>query len=201
MSLEQPLQEVIRWLFKKEVPKNSQLLEGFPTTPLFLQNFCWFQGEMFVIVFPGKGQVKPHIFSRKNICLQVHHHLGLNELQPNPPNQNHPTSLYQRSSLTLVLFEDAATTQIHAVVNSTHGLLGACDLHQEDRLLARSAGPHRLGWLFCKKLGGATWGANKPFLLVPCFLLSRKRGYDIWLCRQIENLVENHFSWVPSWSF
>lgn len=41
-----------------EVPKNSQLVEGFPTTPLLLQDFCWFQGEKVVmILFRGKDKL------------------------------------------------------------------------------------------------------------------------------------------------
>ena len=143
-----------------EVPKNSQLVEGFPTTPLLLQDFWWFQGEKVVmILFRGKDKLNL-IFFQETTMLQVHHHLGFNELQPNPPNQNHPTSLYQRSSLTLVLFEDAATTQIHAVVDSTHGLLGACNFHQEDRLLA-TAGP--TGWMVVVEARGGNLGCLQPF--------------------------------------
>lgn len=53
-----------------EVPKNSQLVEGSPTTPLFF-------GRKFLVVsrgkgchdsFQGKGQVKPHIFKKKYVA-------------------------------------------------------------------------------------------------------------------------------------
>eukprot|EP00438_Fugacium_kawagutii_P020096 Skav232648 [mRNA] locus=scaffold2334:107781:121188:+ [translate_table: standard] len=47
--------------------------------------------------------------------------------------------LHQGRSLALVLLEDAAAAQVHAVVHAAHGLLGTGDLHQEDGLLQ--------GWL------------------------------------------------------
>mmetsp|Transcript_59896 Transcript_59896/g.96984 ORF Transcript_59896/g.96984 Transcript_59896/m.96984 type:complete len:316 (-) Transcript_59896:1124-2071(-) len=48
--------------------------------------------------------------------------------------------LDERSALARVLLKDAATAQVHAVVNTAHGLLWACDLHQENRLLQRGLG-------------------------------------------------------------
>ena len=125
--------------------------------------------------FRGKDKLNLIFFQEKNM-LQVHHHLGLNELQPNPPNQNQPTSLYQRSSLTLVLFEDAATTQIHAVVDSTHGLLRACNFHQEDRLLAVSRSVPPVGWLFVEKLGGGNLGSLQAIFFCALFFFITKKG-------------------------
>merc|ERR1719440_2012471 len=49
--------------------------------------------------------------------------------------------LPERCAFTLILFEDAATAQVHTRVNSTHCLLRACDFHQEDWLLK--------SWLTC----------------------------------------------------
>merc|ERR1711972_49955 len=43
--------------------------------------------------------------------------------------------LYERRSLTRILFEDATATKVHACIDATHGILWARDLHQKDWFL------------------------------------------------------------------
>mmetsp|Transcript_5047 Transcript_5047/g.11123 ORF Transcript_5047/g.11123 Transcript_5047/m.11123 type:complete len:269 (+) Transcript_5047:109-915(+) len=50
--------------------------------------------------------------------------------------------LHQRCAFTLVLLEDAAAPQVHAGVDTAHGILWACDLHQEHWLLKGGLGCH-----------------------------------------------------------
>mmetsp|Transcript_115059 Transcript_115059/g.187460 ORF Transcript_115059/g.187460 Transcript_115059/m.187460 type:complete len:266 (-) Transcript_115059:898-1695(-) len=76
--------------------------------------------------------------------------------------------LQERSAFAWVLLEDASASEVHARVHTAHGLLGAGDLHQEDRLLECWLSCH-----LCCKGNTAHWGSNLASTTVDCIGVQR----------------------------
>mmetsp|Transcript_113620 Transcript_113620/g.200573 ORF Transcript_113620/g.200573 Transcript_113620/m.200573 type:complete len:277 (+) Transcript_113620:123-953(+) len=76
--------------------------------------------------------------------------------------------LQERSAFAWVLLEDASASEVHARVHTAHGLLGAGDLHQEDRLLECWLSCH-----LCRESNAAHWRCNLASTTVDCIGVQR----------------------------
>mmetsp|Transcript_6104 Transcript_6104/g.12504 ORF Transcript_6104/g.12504 Transcript_6104/m.12504 type:complete len:288 (+) Transcript_6104:74-937(+) len=71
--------------------------------------------------------------------------------------------LNERRALAGILLEDTATSQVHAGVDATHGLLWASDLNEEHRFLQRWLARH-----LCRKAAAARGRHDLPCATVDC---------------------------------